>query len=141
MTNRTKLVICDADRTLANKERMLTERTKRMISRLGEQGILFGIASGRPVADSLHMCEKWGLPEQPDVMIGYNGSELWLRDGNRMFTYHTLSADVLRGVVEQMSHLFPFANPQMYVPGTLLVGFEDIWYLGSAERAGRAPRG
>ena len=140
MTNRTKLVICDADRTLANKERMLTERTKRMISRLGEQGILFGIASGRPVADSLHMCEKWGLPEQPDVMIGYNGSELWLLDGNRMFTYHTLSADVLRGVVEQMSHLFPFANPQMYVPGTLLVGFADDKYLGSAKRAGREPR-
>ena len=40
MPENIRLVICDADRTLANKERMLTERTKRMISRLGEQGIL-----------------------------------------------------------------------------------------------------
>ena len=140
MTHRIKLVICDADRTLANKARMLSERTKRMIARLGEQGILFGIASGRPVADSLHMCRKWGLPQEPDVMIGYNGSELWLREGDRSFQYHLLSAGVLRDVVERMAELFPFANPQMYVPGTLLVGFTDDKYLGSAERAGRAPR-
>lgn len=140
MSSDIRLVICDADRTLANKERMLSQRTKVMIARLGEQGILFGIASGRPVEDSLRLCARWGLPEQPDVMIGYNGSELWLRDGDRMFTYHVLKAEVLEGVVRQMAELFPFANPQMYVPGTLLVGFADDKYLGSAERAGRAPR-
>ena len=49
MSSDIRLVICDADHTLANKERMLSERTKAMVARLGEQGILFGIASGRPV--------------------------------------------------------------------------------------------
>ena len=140
MSSDIRLVICDADHTLANTERMLSERTKAMIARLGEQGILFGIASGRPVEDSLRFCERWGLPEQPDVMIGYNGSELWLRDGDRMFTYHILGKDVLEYIVKQMSDLFPFANPQFYIPGTLLVGFEDDKYLGSAQRAGREPR-
>lgn len=140
MSENIRLVICDADHTLANKERMLSQRTIDMIAKLGEQGILFGIASGRPVEDSLRFCTRWGLPEQPDVMIGYNGSELWLRDGDRMFTYHTLRKEVLEDIVKQMAELFPFANPQFYIPGTLLVGFADDKYLGSAERAGRTPR-
>ena len=137
MPTDTRLVICDADRTLANNQRMLSERTKRMIAQLAQQGVLFGIASGRPVADSLHMCRKWGLTEEPDVMIGNNGSELWIRETNESFHYHLLSTDILKDVVEQMNELFPFANPQMYVPETLLVGFADDKYLGSAERAGR----
>ena len=140
MPTDTRLVICDADRTLANNQRMLSERTKRMIAQLAQQGVLFGIASGRPVADSLHMCRKWGLTEEPDVMIGNNGSELWIRETNESFHYHLLSTDILKDVVEQMNELFPFANPQMYVPETLLVGFADDKYLGSAERAGRKPR-
>lgn len=140
MSENIRLVICDADRTLANKDRMLSERTKEMIAKLGEKGILFGIASGRPVEDSLRFCERWGLPEQPDVMIGNNGCELWLREGDQMHTYHTLKREILEGIVREMAERFPFANPQMYIPGTLLVGFEDIWYLGSAQRAGREPR-
>ena len=42
-----RLVIADVDGTLVNDHRELSNYTKKTIERLHEEGILFGVASGR----------------------------------------------------------------------------------------------
>lgn len=44
-----KLVICDIDGTIVVKHKKLTSRAKKVINLLQQNGIYFGIASGRPI--------------------------------------------------------------------------------------------
>lgn len=47
MIGKIKMIACDMDGTLLNKEGFITEKAKEYISTLKEKGILFTIASGR----------------------------------------------------------------------------------------------
>lgn len=44
----TKLVLADVDGTLVTQAKVLTERTRRVVRKLGEAGVAFAITSGRP---------------------------------------------------------------------------------------------
>ena len=56
-----KLIITDHDGTLVNDERKLLPQTRETLERLHAQGYLFGLASGRTVADAKTFPSKWGL--------------------------------------------------------------------------------
>ena len=72
-----QLVICDIDSTLVTTDRRLTWKTKEVIDRLHAHGVLFGIASGRPLDELKRNAKKWGFSYPFDILIGMNGSELW----------------------------------------------------------------
>ena len=64
-----KLVICDIDGTIVVKHKKLTSRAKKVINLLQQNGIYFGIASGRPIFQIKETIKGWGYDDF-DVLIG-----------------------------------------------------------------------
>ena len=79
-----KLVICDIDGTIVVKHKKLTSRAKKVINLLQQNGIYFGIASGRPIFQIKETIKGWGYDDF-DVLIGLNGSSL--KDSLLILTY------------------------------------------------------
>ena len=63
-----KLVICDIDGTIVVKHKKLTSRAKKVINLLQQNGIYFGIASGRPIFQIKETIKGWGYDDF-DVLI------------------------------------------------------------------------
>ena len=51
MIDNIKLVIADVDFTLVDSKKEIQPLTRRMLNKLHEEGILLGIASGRPLGN------------------------------------------------------------------------------------------
>ena len=57
------LVVTDLDGTLLTSDKNVSEKNKEAIRKLKEHGILFGIASGRPVESGLILASQdWKKP-------------------------------------------------------------------------------
>ena len=59
-----RLIVCDIDGTLYDWDRILSERTIRVINELHDRGYGFGIASGRPYEELVDYAGRWGFPFQ-----------------------------------------------------------------------------
>lgn len=81
MKETVKLVITDLDGTLITSEKSLPGDTMEVITRIREQGILFGIATGRSLRALTALLPKWNLEDKVDVLVGTNGAEYWDKDG------------------------------------------------------------
>jgi len=68
-----KLVVCDIDNTLVPKHKLPSENTLRCIHELKDNGILFGLASGRDTIGLKVLADRWGIT--CDILIGNNGGE------------------------------------------------------------------
>lgn len=68
-----KLIVCDIDNTLVPKHKLPSENTIRCIRELRDNGILFGLASGRDTGGLKVLADKWGI--ECDLLIGNNGGE------------------------------------------------------------------
>ena len=68
-----KIVLCDLDGTLLNSEKIITPKTKEAIHKLRKQGIMFGIATGRTLAGVRKRIIEWGIQEDCDILMGFNG--------------------------------------------------------------------
>jgi HAD superfamily hydrolase (TIGR01484 family) len=78
MIKKISAMVADIDGTLTMKGGELMPHTKAAIQRLHEEGVQFGIASGRPLDDrTKSKAEEWGLGFDFDMMIGMNGGDLW----------------------------------------------------------------
>jgi len=69
----TKLVLADVDGTLVTQAKVLTERTRRVVRKLGEAGVAFAITSGRPPRGNGDACSTI---ENHDTDRGINGGLL-----------------------------------------------------------------
>lgn len=75
-----KLIIADIDGTIVNDSHTMSERTKKCLDRIHSRGILFGIASGRPIDfDCVDKFTNWQLSFPLDVIIGLNGGRFMLK--------------------------------------------------------------
>lgn len=75
-----KWIISDVDGTLLNHERELPERNFSMIQKAQQQGVKFGIATGRDITAIAFMKEKHGI--DADVAILGNGAQVVTREGH-----------------------------------------------------------
>lgn len=71
------LVATDLDGTLLTGNKKVTEKTRRALQELKNRGIIFGIASGRPVESTLILSKDWGLDEDVSFLIGMNGGTIY----------------------------------------------------------------
>lgn len=71
-----KLILCDLDGTLLNNESMVTDYTKKAIQKARDQGILFGLATGRSLYAVNQLIDKWGIRDLCDVLLGFNGGQI-----------------------------------------------------------------
>lgn len=77
MERQVKMVVCDLDGTLLFDPSRITKRTKKTIRKLRSQGILFGICSGRSAIALQQKVRTWGIENDVDFVLGFNGAMLW----------------------------------------------------------------
>ena len=85
-----RLLLCDIDGTLVEKGGKPMEKTAEALRRFHEEGVLLGLASGRPADFRLkEKFREWGFDFDPDIVIGFNGCEVWDRftDTTRHYNY------------------------------------------------------
>ncbi len=124
-----RLVLCDIDSTLVDSKRHLTPRTKAMIEKLHEQGIYFGIASGRPLDELQRYAKDWELSFDFDVVIGMNGSELWDGIHQKEYSYFKMKKEWIKETLDLME-VFE-CNPFIYRNGIILARKIDDMMLKS----------
>lgn len=94
-------IVADIDGTLVCKGEEMLPKTKEALERLHEQGVLIGVATGRPLDRRiLDKPKEWGLNFDFDVAIGMNGGELWDKDHDYFEKYHLLKKEDLREILE-----------------------------------------
>lgn len=91
-----RLVVCDVDGTLVDKEKELTDVTAAAVKRLGAAGVGFTIVSARPRTGMMPLLEPLAL-EQAEV-AAFNGGWIWR--GDETVHHETIVEDVARGVIE-----------------------------------------
>ena len=112
-----KAIVCDIDGTLVPMRQTTSQRTMDAIKELRENGILFGIASGRPLEEIL-ILETWDF--DIDFVIGYNGCQLSDKLSNKIYEYFPMKKEWIKETFEIMK---PFnCNP--------LVTFKDYTLYG-----------
>lgn len=135
MERSTRLVICDVDGTLVGNNRMLSPAARQVIDQLRQQGIYFGIASGRPVSEVETLLERWQIQEPFDVVIGMNGAELWDGIHGDFSDYFKLKPEWIKEIMELMA---PFdLNACIYKDEGMLCQREDEMTLQSVRRSGK----
>ena len=72
-----KVIMCDIDGTLLNSKGIVTTKTIDAIKKVREQGILFGISTGRDVPSVKRLFGKWGIGGLVDMVVGSNGAEIY----------------------------------------------------------------
>ena len=77
MSQQVKMVVCDLDGTLLFDPKRITKRTKKTIRQLRKQGILFGICSGRSALALQQKVKTWGIENDVDFVLGFNGAMFW----------------------------------------------------------------
>ena len=117
-----KLVICDIDGTIVVKHKKLTSRAKKVINLLQQNGIYFGIASGRPIFQIKETIKGWGYDDF-DVLIGLNGSSLKDSLTQKQYEYFRMKKEWIKEMIELMK---PFdAHPSIYTNNAQIFVFED----------------
>lgn len=72
-----KTILFDVDKTLVDRECLMSNELKDTLYNLKNKGYLLGINSGRPVFSSLRVLEKNGVTDLFDIFYGCNGLEFY----------------------------------------------------------------
>lgn len=95
-----KMVVCDLDGTLLNASSRVSSRTQEAIRALRKQGVLFGICSGRSAVALKKMIQVWGIEEDVDFVLGFNGGMFWDPRTGEMEKIHTLDPKDIESVFQ-----------------------------------------
>ncbi len=106
MIRKLTALFCDIDGTLTLEGGQLMPKTRQALERLHQEGVLIGIASGRPVDSRiLSKASDWGLSFAFDAVIGMNGGELWDRFHDGVGKYHLLKKECTREILSFLDGL------------------------------------
>lgn len=124
MRRNIQLIVADMDGTLVNEERQMLPETREALNNLHKQGVLFGIATGRPLGEVMYAVpKKWGLDFEADMFIGMNGGHLFDKKTNCFEKFNELQPETLKELIDFMK---PFhVNPFVYVGENQLVAEYD----------------
>lgn len=117
-----KLIVADIDSTLVEKYQNISEYERQIIIKVREKGILFGLASGRPLYHCKDLCKKWRLPV--DVLICNNGCNIYVKATDKEYDYDFLEPEWCKEIIDLME---PFdANIMMYFDNSNYCSKEDV---------------
>lgn len=128
-----KLVISDIDNTLVPKHDTLSVRAKKCIEFLQNNGIYFGLASGRSIEEIKRIIKRWGLL-RVDCIVYLNGCGLLDNVKNENHEYYKMKREWIKETLEVMKKFS--ANPVMYYEDRLLTRYVDSIVQLSAKTAG-----
>ena len=90
-----RLVVCDVDGTLVDKQKQLTPGTVAAVTRLREAGVPFTIISARPRSGLMPILDALALDRD---VAAFNGGIVFRRDGSESI-HHLVNAEVARGAI------------------------------------------
>ena len=120
--NKPKVIVADIDGTLVPRHQELSLDTIDTIKKIRNDGIYFGIASGRPKNELASLLERWkrhGIKN--DFIIASNGCVLIDNITNLEHEYYFLQP-------EQIKEAFKFMKPFKYNPTCAINGFSYCGY-------------
>jgi len=86
MKKELKIIAIDIDGTLLNSKKELTERTRLVIKKAQEQGMIVVLATGRPSCGAVAYAEKLELNKYGGYLLSYNGGNiLCCKTGEQIF--------------------------------------------------------
>src|ERR1041384_7702383 len=93
-----RLLLADVDGTLVTHDKILTDRARAAVSRLGEAGIQFAITSGRPPRGMQMLIEPLSLTTP---VAAFNGG-MFVRPDLSLLEQRVLQPDVIELALEVM---------------------------------------
>ena len=93
------LVATDLDGTFLNSQKQVSDLNREAISALKHKGILFGIASGRPVETVHAMLKQWGIQDSVSFIMGMNGGVIYDIRRRTKEEYHLLDGKVVLDII------------------------------------------
>lgn len=101
MIEKISIFAADIDGTLALKGNNLMPKTREALNKLHKEGVKIGVASGRPLDQSvINKAKEWDLDFEFDFAIGMNGGDLWTKETNKIERIHYLEPETIREVLE-----------------------------------------
>ena len=92
-------IVSDLDGTLLNNQKQVSQKNQKAIQWLFEQGIDFGIVSGRPVKTIYETLDFWQIKPYVRFIIGMNGAA-FMDISTQEITYApSLSLDVIQKIM------------------------------------------
>lgn len=125
-----KVIVADIDETLVAKYQDVSDYEKRIIESARAEGILFGIASGRPLYHCKDLISNWGL--KVDFLICNNGSNLYDFQTRREYDYDFLKPEWCKEIIDLMIPYHP--NVMMYWNETNYVSKQDDMVLKAGNK-------
>ena len=98
--NTVNLVATDLDGTLLNNKKEVSEINKKAIRDLKQNGIFFGIASGRPVETILKTIEDWGMSKDIGFVMGMNGGAIYDYRLQSKEEYYLLDGEIVIEIMD-----------------------------------------
>lgn len=116
MIGKLSVIAADIDGTLCLKGGNLMPKTREMLQKLHSEGVLFGVATGRPMDRRiLQMADTWGLDFEFDFAIGMNGGDLYNRETGEIEHYYQLKKEDVGLIISTIADLE--LNAIVYVNG------------------------
>lgn len=138
MTKAIKAVVADIDGTLVPKGGNLMPKTVEAFEKLHQQGVLIGLASGRPIDWRMEKnAEKWGLSFSFDFLIGMNGGELKDRFHEGIAEFYKMKKETIKDLMETVKPLLDskvLFNARVYEGDGMCCLHEDELMHLSSER-------
>lgn len=127
-----QVIVADIDNTLVLKHHDLSKRTADIIDALKNNGIYFGMASGRPKNDLYPVLDRWQHSyDYYDFLICSNGCLLIDNLAHKEYEYFYLQPLQIKTIIELMK---PFnCNPTVSIDGQTWSAFYDQ-YVANAEK-------
>lgn len=133
MIKNIKLIVADIDGTLVNEARDMLPITRALLNDLHAKGILFGIASGRPIGPHLYDARKeWNFDFDIDLWIGMNGGQLYDVLKNQTEEFYKLDEKTIEEIIMMMRPMD--ANPFIYIGEDMLSEKIDEDMIASMNR-------
>lgn len=97
--NTITLVATDLDGTFLNSKKEVSKLNQEAISALKHKGILFGIASGRPVETVHAMLEDWKIEDSVSFIMGMNGGVIYDIRRRTKEEFHLLDGKIILDII------------------------------------------
>lgn len=103
MIKQIRIFAADIDGTLLTKGGELMPKTRAAMQRLHNEGVLMGVASGRPLDKTiLDKAKEWDLGFDFDFAIGMNGGDLWMKETGIFEHFYQLQSEDIKAILEMV---------------------------------------
>lgn len=110
-----KVVVADIDMTIRLTGHAIQQTSVEALKALHKEGVLLGLASGRPIWQGLDTNAKtWNLGFDFDFLIGLNGSSLMDCHTGKTESFSYLKREEMKEIIVAMKEAFPDCNPFLY---------------------------